>query len=382
MTGDQAATDSVTQDTTQNVAPESVVSQPEVTSRAYNADSTGRLSQYATRQLPTDPIAADTTAVKKAEPEMWVINVAGDTLQTTGSMTARCVSWLAPRYDDYYYDYNYYDDWDQWAPKDTVRIEIPAGTFPVPKALSAEADAPMSSRDASICTSTHLEVDDGLEAVMTESNQMPNSVLVGGLLLFFVFIAMNFGEVRRLFKNFGQDVWSVRRRRGNAFDDRTTNENRTLGLLMLMASGGEGIFMADAFGIEPSNVGGVGMMAAIALGYNVFQLLCYILVGYVFTDQTGKRQWLRGYVSSQSMLGLLLLPAGLVALVHPGVSEWMMWGALVLFVAARLVFIAKGVKIFYQNLPSLVYFILYLCALEIIPLLIACGGAASVASRY
>ncbi|MDE6267456.1 MAG: DUF4271 domain-containing protein [Muribaculaceae bacterium] len=382
MTDGQVAADSVTRDTTQIAVPTAVVSQPERSCGTYSADSEARSAHDTSLQQSADPIASDTTAVKTPEPEMWVVNLAGDTLGTTGSVTARSVSWLAPRYDDYYYDYNYYDDWDQWARNDTVRIEIPAGTFPVPKALSAEADAPASRRDAAICTSTHLEVDDGLDAVMTESNQMPDSVLVGGLLLFFVFIAMNFGEVRRLFKNFGQDVWSVRRRRGNAFDDRTTNENRTLGLLMLMASGGEGIFMADACGIEPSNVGAVGLMAAIALGYNVFQLLCYILVGYVFTDQTGKRQWLRGYVSSQSMLGLLLLPAGLVALVHPGVSEWMMWGALGLFVSARLVFIAKGVKIFYQNLPSLVYFILYLCALEIIPLLIACGGAASVASRY
>ncbi|MDE6240375.1 MAG: DUF4271 domain-containing protein, partial [Muribaculaceae bacterium] len=35
----------------------------------------------------------------------------------------------------------------------------------------------------------------------------------------------------------------------------------------------------------------------------------------------------------------------------------------------RLVFISNGFSIFYRNIFSLVYFILYLCTLEIIPLI-------------
>lgn len=325
---------------------------------------------------------ADTTSVT-AGPEagMTVRSLKGEILKTKGSQTARSVSWV--RGKDAQADY-YYDDYDYYGsglPGDTITIHIPKGWFPVPKSLGAEEDAPSSIRDAQICTSTHLAVDDGLEAVMTKQNDMPNSVLVGCILAFLIFIALNIGEVRRLFRNFGQDVWSVRNR-SNSFDDRTTNENRTLGVMMLMASAGEGIFMASGTGMETGNLTGVALMAGIAVCYNVFQLLCYMLVGWVFADATGRQQWLRGYVSSQSMLGLLILPAGLAALLHPGSAEELMWVAIGLFLTARLVFIAKGVKIFYHKLPSILYFILYLCALEIIPLLIAVSAAQWVATKY
>ncbi|MCH5320108.1 MAG: DUF4271 domain-containing protein, partial [Paramuribaculum sp.] len=44
--------------------------------------------------------------------------------------------------------------------------------------------------------------------------------------------------------------------------------------------------------------------------------------------------------------------------------------AMVLYVLARIMFIVKGFRIFYTNSASIVYFILYLCSLEIVPVTI------------
>jgi len=41
-----------------------------------------------------------------------------------------------------------------------------------------------------------------------------------------------------------------------------------------------------------------------------------------------------------------------------------------LYLVARLIFIIKGIRIFYSNLTSIVYFILYLCAVEIVPVVV------------
>jgi len=44
-----------------------------------------------------------------------------------------------------------------------------------------------------------------------------------------------------------------------------------------------------------------------------------------------------------------------------------------LYICARLVFICKGFRIFYGNLSSIVYFLLYLCAVEMVPLALVAG---------
>ena len=46
----------------------------------------------------------------------------------------------------------------------------------------------------------------------------------------------------------------------------------------------------------------------------------------------------------------------------------------VLYLVVRLIFICKGFRLFYDNLLSSVYFILYLCTLEIAPLILLYKG--------
>ncbi|MDE6061420.1 MAG: DUF4271 domain-containing protein, partial [Duncaniella sp.] len=41
--------------------------------------------------------------------------------------------------------------------------------------------------------------------------------------------------------------------------------------------------------------------------------------------------------------------------------------AIICYVLVRLIFIFKGFRLFYDNFGSLLYFILYLCTLEIVP---------------
>ena len=43
---------------------------------------------------------------------------------------------------------------------------------------------------------------------------------------------------------------------------------------------------------------------------------------------------------------------------------------IVLYIIARVIFICKGFIVFYDNFYSLLYFILYLCTLEIAPIAI------------
>ncbi len=105
------------------------------------------------------------------------------------------------------------------------------------------------------------------------------------------------------------------------------------------------------------------------MGFYLFELLACTTVGYAFTDRVSAAQWRRGLNASSVLLGILLTIPTLVSLFYPSVTGAMLWVAAGLYAVSRIIYIAKGFRIFYNNFPSLLYFILYLCTLEIIPLI-------------
>ena len=103
--------------------------------------------------------------------------------------------------------------------------------------------------------------------------------------------------------------------------------------------------------------------------YYIFQLAAYNTVGYIFTSTERRSAWIAGFNASQSMLGIALIIPVLLAVFYPAADKAVIVIAASLYFIARLLFIVKGFRIFFINFSSLLYFILYLCALEIIPVL-------------
>lgn len=110
------------------------------------------------------------------------------------------------------------------------------------------------------------------------------------------------------------------------------------------------------------------------------QLFLYRLIGFTFSDDHLTDLWVDGFLASQSTLGLLLFPVVVIALVFPVTIKAMLILALVLYVLARIVFVWKGFRIFFNNFSSSIYFILYLCAVEIVPPLLALAGTVYMCS--
>ena len=110
------------------------------------------------------------------------------------------------------------------------------------------------------------------------------------------------------------------------------------------------------------------------------QLFLYRLIGFTFSDDRLTELWVGGFLASQAMLGLLLFPIVVLALVFPTTIKLMLTLSIILYILARIVFIWKGFRIFFNNLSSSIYFILYLCAVEIVPPLLALAGTVYVCS--
>lgn len=259
---------------------------------------------------------------------------------------------------------------------DSVTVDVPVEVHRLPweAVVCREAQAPSSAAETAKMTVGKIPYLGGIEPEERPTLPGYDSGIACLLLGVFLLLAFNLSRYSTYIKTFTQDLWSVRRRE-NVFNVRTINETRVQMSLLLLVCICEGI-LAHAVTADTPLWHHLGMfpviliLSAVAVAYYGAQTVAYRLVGYVFSDKVTSRQWVKGFSSSQSFLGLALTVPALLVLFNPGTAFIMVPIAVFLYFTARLIFICKGFRLFYHNFDSLVYFILYLCTLEIIPLIL------------
>lgn len=255
-----------------------------------------------------------------------------------------------------------------------------------PFSHSFEWEAPASVADRELYSSRPPAWESGVEGEARPVTPGADTGILAIVVAVIVLIGLNMRYVRHLFKSLPQDLLSVRRR-ANVFDEHTANETRVVLLQLLQLWVYEGILLFmwqwnPTGEWTPGRVlSVVGAMIGVAALFNLFQMGACATLGYVFADRVGATQWRRGLNASQILLGWSVMIPALVALFYPGMAGAMLLAAAVLYVVWRLCFISKGFRIFYENLGSLLYFILYLCTLEIIPVIVGCLLAAEICTK-
>lgn len=242
---------------------------------------------------------------------------------------------------------------------------------PTPFDICHETDAPTSASDRETYASHTPAWTLGKEGLTRPVTPGGDSGILALLVGVMVLLGLNMGHVRRVFRTLPQDLLSVRRR-ANMFDEHTGNEMRVIILLLLVTCVMEGLllfmWLAPNHPLDTAAMlRAVGAFTCLGGAYYLFQLAACATIGYVFTDPVSAGLWRRGLNASQVMLGLTLTIPTLVALFYPETTHRMLIAAAMLYLLSRICYISKGFRIFYINFPSLLYFILYLCTLEIIP---------------
>lgn len=215
----------------------------------------------------------------------------------------------------------------------------------------------------------------GLEGSARQNKLNSNSGILTLIVLLFVAISLSFKDYRKLFSKFAEEMRSSHKSRGNAFDERSSHETRLmcLSILQYIVCGGIMLFALAArhSGVSPDDYGFTTLAAEIGVfaAYYIFDITAYSVVGYTFAGIESMKVLLRRFNSSQSILGITIALPALIVIFYPLLSDAMIYTSVTLYVLARLLFIIKGFDIFFTNIFSLLYFILYLCALEIIPLI-------------
>ena len=234
--------------------------------------------------------------------------------------------------------------------------------------------APTSQSERAITYCGKVPYTDGIAPVTRRELPGYNSSVMTLLVCVFLFITLNIGHYSTFLKTFAHNLFSVRRRQ-NMFDDRSTmSETRVLASLILLTCVSEGILLFAAVTsysvIESDNFRSILVLSGLSLLYYMIQYVAYRTVGYIFTSKKRAQMWSKGFSASQALLGLTICAPALFSLFIPSALPLILIISSILYITARIIFISKGFRIFYHNLFSLVYFILYLCTLEIIPLII------------
>jgi len=205
------------------------------------------------------------------------------------------------------------------------------------------------------------------ELALTYANSTALAALLMGVL---VIAALNADIVRKALKAYKAELWSVRHR-PNVFDDQQTASLPGAIILALIFIVYGGIVLYNIHGVPstPTFTGAAASMGLLAV-YYIFQRCAYWLVGYTFAGTDGLNRWLGGFSATQSFIGLALVIPALLLVFRPQWSNFLITLSLSVYFIGRFVFVVKGFRIFYQKIWSLLYFILYLCTLEILPILI------------
>ena len=199
-------------------------------------------------------------------------------------------------------------------------------------------------------------------------------LLVAGLLA----VTLNYRSGCKYIQNLGHYMLSTRRRE-NMFEDHTFNEMKMLASLILNTCIVEGLIVYHAVlhfmptmatSLQSSVFIHVLIFSVLALLFYCAQWLAFKVVGYTFSDRVGAKLWMDGFKSTQSLIGLLLLPMLVLLMLYPNHTDTLLIIVAALYFSVRIIFIYKGFRIFYSNFSSIFYFLLYLCTLEIVPIVI------------
>ena len=126
--------------------------------------------------------------------------------------------------------------------------------------------------------------------------------------------------------------------------------------------------VGDTFVLDTPH-GVIAIFVGIVMAYVVLKVLLYMLVGSIFFDRKRNVQWLHAYVFLLLLLCLFIMPAVFVMEFGVFPAYYVeIYFAFVLFLV-KMMTIYRCDAIFFRQSVVRLQIILYLCALELIPLL-------------
>ena len=198
------------------------------------------------------------------------------------------------------------------------------------------------------------------------------SLLLAGLILFVLFI-----RYRKKIFSWQTDGDSEHHREGNRTKHLIGINAHIRNLFLsytFVTEGALGIIAFFIYNLPLPFQGGYAVNALLlalpAAFYFLLQQGIFLLLATVFSTDARGREWCDTHIIINLLLGICLFPFVFLSTYLPEIGESCLFLSACLYLLSRILFIIKGVKLFLRDFRCLLYFILYLCTLEIAPLLL------------
>ena len=201
------------------------------------------------------------------------------------------------------------------------------------------------------------------------------SFILSGIFILFLIVALRFSNNIKYAVTMFRNLVETRARQ-NYFDD-TVRETSLIVLLNILWCACAGIIgycvmqylYPEELNFDRRDIGMLWGMA-VAVVYSLFMWWAYTCVGWVFSDKLHAELWVKGFSASQAIMTPALFLFALLGISRPDYALITGFVAGAVFILAKLVFIWKGYRIFFNQFSSWVLFLCYLCSLEIVPLIV------------
>ena len=240
------------------------------------------------------------------------------------------------------------------------------------KGLSAYTPAPVENPLTDYKEAV-LVIPKGLEGMQRTKDPAHDEGIFLILLCCFILVATSFRKGIKLF-SLPFSTLKSNRNHADASDNATITESRLQFVLLAQTLILEGILLTFLIHYLKPDLPYIGYfkeilcMTGITVIYYNLQQSAYRILGFIFSEPEVTRQWVKEHSSINLLLGTVLFPIVFCMIYLSGfLNIGLLLGA-ICYILSRIIFIYKEIKIFLSDVYGILYFILYLCTLEIMPL--------------
>jgi hypothetical protein len=146
--------------------------------------------------------------------------------------------------------------------------------------------------------------------------------------------------------------------------------------------------MGQTYGYIPGyptikgNLAAIGIILALTFGFYVLKQLMYNACGYIFAASGLYKAWYSGYSASAGLFGAAMYIPVISAAYTSVDSRMTLYAAVALYAMWRMIIAYRTIIVFNIRGVGFLYIILYLCAQEILPLVLIYEGVIYLYNLY
>lgn len=205
-----------------------------------------------------------------------------------------------------------------------------------------------------------------------EQIPLNDSIVAPIIFMLFIFLSISLNRGSQIFNKIIQNLFSIKKRRTD-YEVKSIYDTYINIFFIFTSLATEGIllyFVLFQYSIFPINYSFklISLLTLFTGIFLLFRVLLTKLIWYIFTDKENSQIILDGLLASQKLIGLLLIPPIIIMILNPNLIEIMIIISAIAYLISSIIFLVKLWRIFFTKLYYIFYFILYLCSVEIIPI--------------